>query len=483
MAIRLYNTLSRQEEEFTPGTSGRVGIYLCGPTVYSDAHLGHAKTAVSFDVIRRWLTYSGYQVRFVSNVTDVGHITEDATDEGHDRVAERAALEKVEPVEIADRYFWAYFEDMALLNVLRPSVTPRATGHIIEQIGLIEELLQRGYAYEVNGSVYFRVTAWPQYGKLSGRDIDELEHGTREMVRGEKEDPRDFALWKNADPEHIQRWPSPWGDGYPGWHIECSAMSLKYLGEGFDIHAGGLDLQFPHHEAEIAQAEAAGRAFARYWLHGNMLTISGEKMSKSKGNFTTLRDFYRDHDPLVLRFALVQSHYRSITELSAETIRAAESGLNRLRDLKRELDRRVGAAQPGQDPVLEGALDIAERDFARAMNDDFKTPEALAALFTLTRELNTALSGAIPAATLERARRVLHELGEDVLGLFPTDGAGGPRHDLDAVLDGLVQVAVEARRQFRLNRDYERSDAIRDRLKEVGLQLEDTPTGTRWRLE
>ncbi|HWG84134.1 MAG TPA: cysteine--tRNA ligase, partial [Deinococcales bacterium] len=341
MAIRFHNTLTRNVEDFVPSTPERVGIYVCGPTVYSDAHLGHAKTAVAFDVIRRWFLHRGFQVRFVSNVTDVGHITEGATDEGHDRVAERAALEKVEPVEIADRYFWGYFEDMACLNVLRPSVTPRATGHIIEQIELIKELVERGFAYEVNGSVYFRVTAYPSYGKLSGRDIEELEHGTREAVRGEKEDPRDFALWKNADPEHIQRWPSPWGDGYPGWHIECSAMSLKYLGEGFDIHGGGLDLQFPHHEAEIAQSEAAGHPFARYWLHSNMLTINGEKMSKSKGNFTTLKDFYEAHDPLVLRFALVQSHYRSITELSPETIKGAESALNRLRDLKRELARRV----------------------------------------------------------------------------------------------------------------------------------------------
>lgn len=481
MAIRLYNTLTRRTEELVPSTPGLVGMYLCGPTVYSDAHLGHAKTAVAFDVVRRWLEHGGLRVRFVSNVTDVGHITEDLGDEGRDRISERAALERVEPIEVADRYFWAYFDDMARLNVRRPDVTPRATGHIVEQIALTEELLERGLAYEAAGSVYFRVRAWPGYGRLSGRDIDELEAGTREEVRGEKEDPRDFALWKRAEPEHVQRWPSPWGEGFPGWHIECSAMSLKYLGEGFDIHAGGLDLVFPHHEAEIAQAEGAGHRFARYWMHGNLLTVGGEKMSKSKGNFVTLRDFARNHDPLVLRFLLVQSHYRSVAEVSASSIAAAASGLGRLRDARRELARRLQTAPAGRDPVLDARLGEATTSFGKAMDDDFNTPEALAALFGLTRDLNAALAGPVGQESLERAARVFEELGEGVLGLFPSGDTGaGPREEL---IDTLAEVAIEARRRFRLQREYARADELRERLRNAGLQLEDTPTGTRWKLE
>jgi len=360
-------------------------------------------------------------------------------------------------------------------------VTPRATGHILEQIKLTEELIAAGLAYEVNGSVYFRVTAWPGYGKLSGRDIDELSVGTREVVRGEKEDPRDFALWKRAEPGHVQRWDSPWGSGFPGWHIECSAMALKYLGENFDIHAGGLDLQFPHHEAEIAQAEGAGHPFARYWLHSNMLTVGGEKMSKSKGNFTTLSCFYRDHDPLALRFLFVSSHYRSITEVSDEAYGAARSGLGRLREARRELARRLETAPDGGDASLEKRVEAARADFEAAMDDDFNTPEALAALFNLTRDVNTALAGSVGRAALEKALAAYDELGEGVLGLFPAAEAEGVsvREDL---LDTLVTVAIEARRQYRLDREYARSDELRDRLKAAGVQLEDTPEGTRWRL-
>ncbi|HEX2863774.1 MAG TPA: cysteine--tRNA ligase [Deinococcales bacterium] len=480
MSLRLFNTLSRQLEEFVPSTPGFVGIYVCGPTVYSDAHLGHGKTAVAFDVIRRWFLYRGYRVRFVSNATDVGHITDSATDEGHDRVAERARAERVEPIEVADRYFWGYFEDMARLNVMKPDVTPRATGHIIEQIELIEELIERGLAYVVNGSVYFRVRAWPRYGQLSGRNIDELEAGTREAVRGEKEDPRDFALWKLAEPEHVQRWPSPWGDGFPGWHIECSAMSLKYLGEGFDIHGGGLDLQFPHHEAEIAQAEGAGHRFARYWLHSNMLTINGEKMSKSKGNFTTLKDFYRDHDPMVLRFAFVQAHYRSVSELSPESLAAAETALARLTDTRAELARRLETAKAGGDRLLEERSQAARAAFEAAMDNDFNTPEALAALFTFTRDVNAALSGSVGRDALEAALKVLDDLAGNVLGLFrPGEDQAGLRPEL---LEALAGVAIEARAGLRRNRNYAEADALRERLSAAGLLLEDTPEGTRWRL-
>jgi cysteinyl-tRNA synthetase len=481
MGIQLFNTLSRQKEEFVPTTPGHVGLYLCGPTVYSDAHLGHGKTATAFDVVRRWLEYRGYKVRFVSNVTDVGHITDDASDTGRDRINERAKLEKLEPMEIADAYMWGYFEDMARLGIRKPSITPRATGHILEQIELVQRLIDRGLAYERDGSVYFRVRAFPEYGKLSGRKIDELEVGTREDVREDKDDPLDFALWKFAEPEHIMRWNSPWGEGFPGWHIECSAMALKYLGEGFDIHAGGLDLQFPHHEAEIAQTEGAGYRFARYWMHGNMLTVGGEKMSKSKGNFLTLKDFYQKADPMLLRFIFVQSHYRSIAEITDETIQAAQSGLSRLREAKRELERRIPSAPDGTDAKLEAAIRKARADFEAAMDDDFNTPEALAALFGLTREVNTALGGNPGKVSLEAASKVYEDFMEGVLGL--SAGANETAGSSAGLLDGLLEIAIEARKSYRQNRDFARSDALRDRLKTLGVTLEDTANGTRWKLD
>ena len=482
MTIQLYNTLSRQKETFTPTTPGHVGMYLCGPTVYSDAHLGHGKTATAFDVIRRWFEYRDYKVRFVSNITDVGHITDDASDTGRDRINERAKLEKLEPMEIADAYMWGYFNDMARLNIKKPSITPRATGHILEQIEMVQRLIDRGLAYERDGSVYFRVRAFPGYGKLSGRKIDDLEVGTREDVREDKDDPLDFALWKFAEPEHIMRWDSPWGPGFPGWHIECSAMALKYLGEGFDIHAGGIDLQFPHHEAEIAQTEGAGYQFARYWMHGNMLTVGGEKMSKSKGNFLTLKDFYAKSDPMLLRFIFVQSHYRSIAELTDETVQAAHSGLARLREARRELERRIVDAAKGTDAKLEAAVSTARADFERAMDDDFNTPEALAALFGLTREVNTALARQPGKQSLEAALVVYKDFMDGVLGLTPGSADLGDSSSA-GLLDGLLEIAIEARKAYRQNRDFVRSDALRDRLKGLGVTLEDTSNGTRWKID
>ncbi len=488
MGIKLFNTLTRIKEEFVPNTPGHVGMYVCGPTVYSDAHLGHAKTAVAFDIIRRWLEHSGLQVRHVANVTDVGHITESFGDEGRDRIGERAKLEKLEPMEIADKYYWAYFADMSRLNVLRPSITPRASGHIPEQIALTEELIKRGLAYERGGSVYFRVKAWPKYGELSGRNIDELEVGTREDVRIEKEDPRDFALWKFAEPEHIMRWESPWGEGFPGWHIECSAMALKYLGENFDIHGGGLDLQFPHHEAEIAQAEGADHAFARYWLHSNMLTASGEKMSKSKGNFLTLQDFFANNNPMVLRYILVSSHYRSITEITPEIIVAAVASLTRLGDTKRALEAALARTDvegtDAADPLLLEKLKQHQAEFAAAMNDDFNTPEALAAMFALSKEINSALTRKAGVTALRQALELYTQLGEAVLGLFPENAAQHVSGKSNQVLlEELIAVAIEARQGFRARREFARSDELRDKLKEAGLLLEDTSDGTRWKIE
>ncbi len=482
MTIQVFNTLSRSKELFKSNVPGHVGVYLCGPTVYSDAHLGHGRTGVSFDVIRRWFEYRGYKVRFVTNITDVGHITNDTDDDGVDRIGQRAKLEQLEPMEVADKYMWGYFQDMAALNIKKPSITPRATGHILEQIEMVQRLIERGHAYERDGNVYFRVRSFPGYGKLSGKKIDDLEHGSREGVREEKDDPLDFALWKFAEPEHIMRWNSPWGEGFPGWHIECSAMALKYLGEGFDIHGGGLDIQFPHHEAEIAQAEAAGYEFARYWLHGNMLTIGGEKMSKSKGNFITLADFYvQKAEPMVLRLAYVQSHYRSIAEVSDDTIQAAQTALGRLREVKRELERRIPDASTGNDAKLETAIDSAKREFEAAMDDDFNTPKALAAVFDLTREVNAALTNNAGRSSLERALLFYNTFVGDVLGLY---GAEQASSKVDAeLLEGLMQVAIEARAVYRQTRDFKRSDDLRDRLKNLGVSLEDTAQGTRWKFE
>jgi len=476
MPFVLYDTMQRKKVEFVPATPGHVGVYVCGPTVYSDAHLGHGRAAVVYDVLRRWLMHEGYRVRFVSNVTDVGHLTDDA-DEGEDKIQKRAKLERLEPMEVADKYFWRYFEDTGALNVAKPSITPRASGHIIEQIELTKELLERGYAYEVNGSVYFRAAKWPDYGKLSGRRLEDQQAGARVEVRGEKEDPRDWALWKRAEPEHIMRWPSPWGEGYPGWHIECSAMSLKYLGEGFDIHAGGIDLQFPHHECEIAQAEAAGHKFARYWMHHNHVLLNGEKMAKSTGNFITLRELLKKHEPMVVRFYLLQSHYRSVLDMTDAGLEAAARAYFRLLEAYRRLHGEAQAASAGANRELEAALDELEREFAKALNDDLGTPEALAAVFKFLPELNKALEAAAGRESLERARDVLERLGEGVLGLFPQRvleaKVGGP------LLAGLVELLLEQREAARRRRDFEAADAIRARMAELGVMVEDTPKGPR----
>jgi len=478
--IALYNTIARAKQIFEPSTPGRVGMYVCGPTVYSDAHLGHAKAQVSFDVIRRYFEFVGYTVRFVSNVTDVGHLVDDA-DEGDDKIAKRAVLEKLEPMEVADKYYWSYFDDMNKLGVKKPSVTPRATGHIPEQIALIEELIAGGHAYEIAGNVYFSVTSFEGYGKLSGRRLEDLEVGTREAVREEKRDPRDFALWKAAEKSHLMHWESPWGTGFPGWHIECSAMSLKYLGEGFDIHGGGLDLQFPHHEAEIAQSEAAGHPFARYWMHNNMVTVQGgEKMSKSKGNFTTLKDLFGRFEAMTLRFLLVSSHYKSVTEFSEDSLAAAHSGYSRLRGTVNELERRIPDSTPGKNAALDGQIAHYTELFEAAMSDDFNTPEAVAALFGLSREVNTALVGEVGRETLEHALSTFKTLGGDVLGLFADSSAEGQNPEM---LDTLLELVLDSRDNFRLNKQWAKSDALRDQLQKVGIVLEDTAQGTRWKLE
>lgn len=470
--MQLYNTLTRQKEPFTPLVPKHVGIYVCGPTVYSEPHIGNARGPVFFDVVRRWFTHEGFQVRFVSNVTDVGHLTDDA-DEGEDKLVKRARLEQLEPMEIAEKYFWRYFDAMAQLGVRRPDIIPRASGHITEQIGMTETLLERGLAYERGGNVYFDVSAWKGYGELSGRNADDQQEGTRVTVRSDKDDPRDFALWKAAERGHLMHWPSPWGEGYPGWHLECSVMSTKYLGDTFDIHGGGLDLIFPHHECEIAQAKGAGKPFARYWLHWNFLTFGGEKMAKSKGALA-LSELLADHGGTALRFHLLGAHYRSVSDFSDESLYASKQGLKRLQETYTELSRRVSeeAKAPRDDPFAP----YRER-FGAALNDDFNTPQGIAVLFDASRDINAKL-GRADAAYITAAKAFFDDLAGEVLGII---GAHETAQDDTALLDGLVELVSTQRQEARTRRDFATSDAIRDRLAELGLALEDTPDGVRWK--
>lgn len=475
MQLEFYNTLSRRKEPFVPVVEGHVGIYMCGPTVYSDPHLGHARGPVVFDVLRRWLEQQGLHVRFVTNVTDVGHLVDDA-DDGEDKLVKRAQLERLEPMEVAEKYFWAYFDAMARLNVRRPSIVPRATGHIIEQQELTQTLIDRGVAYEKDGSVYFDVSAWDAYGKLSGRDPTEQLEGTRFEVRSEKDDPRDFALWKRAEGGHIMRWPSPWGEGFPGWHIECTAMSTKYLGDEFDIHGGGLDLVFPHHEAEIAQAEAAGKPFARYWLHWNMITLAGEKMAKSKNHFVPLEQLFSEYDPLVVRFHLLRSHYRSVSDFSEEGLLSSEQGLKRLRETYRNARHGLTEASEAEGAAFEP---FRER-FRTAMNDDLNTPQAIAVLFDASREVNRELEAGAGEGYKAGAVRLFDDLLAGVLGV-PT--AEEDLVDAMAAVEGLVEMVLQERQRARARRDFSTADEIRARLTELGVSIEDTPQGSRWKLD
>ncbi len=487
MSLQLYNTMTREKAPFEPVSEGRAGIYFCGPTVYSEPHLGHARGPIVFDVLRRWLEHQHYTVRLVSNITDVGHLTDDA-DEGEDKLVKRAKLEQLEPMEIAEKYFWAYFNAMGKLGVRRPSIVPRASGHITEQIEMTKALLERGLAYEANGNVYFDVSAWNDYGELSGRDPNDLEEGTRVEVRGDKDDPRDFALWKRAEGGHIMRWPSPWGEGYPGWHIECSVMSTKYLGDEFDIHGGGLDLIFPHHECEIAQAKGAGKAFARVWMHWNMMTLEGKKMAKSAGHFVTLSELFEAHDPLVVRFHLLGAHYRSVSDFSDESLRGSGQGLKRIQESYREVKKRLGddedetqgewseQGEQGEDPFAAYRQRLSD-----ALNDDLNTPQAIAALFDATRALNSELDKTPGADYLRAAKAFYDDLAGDVLGVL---GEAEAQSDTDlSTVDGLVSLIAEQRQEARARRDFGTADEIRERLAELGISLEDTAEGSRWRFK
>jgi cysteinyl-tRNA synthetase len=480
MTLRIYNTLTRQKEEFKPLHEGHVGMYVCGPTVYGHSHVGHAKSYVSFDIVVRYLRYLGYRVTYVQNITDVGHLLGE-TNEGEDRLLRQGKLEQRHPMEIAETYTRSYFEDMDALGVLRPDIAPRATGHIIEQIEIIKLLIDKGYAYEANGSVYFEVSKDSSYGKLSGRSTEEVESGTRVQVKSEKRHPNDFALWKKADPEHIMRWPSPWSVGFPGWHVECSAMSMKYLGETFDIHGGGMDNQFPHHECEIAQSEcASGKPFVRYWIHNNLVTANGQKMSKSLDNFILLKDAFKRWRPEVIRFFILQSHYRSTLDFSGDAVDGAAKGVERLVNTLRNLQERIRSAGSEGDPSSINLVKL-KQDFLAAMDDDFNTPQAIAVLFDLSRDVNQLLSAttSFDARPLQQMLDTFVELG-NILGFDLLEMSSSQRSGSDLV-GPFMDLILSLRKEIRAQKLWQLSDKIRDGLAKLGIALEDKKDGTSWK--
>ena len=486
MTLTVYNYLTRRKESFEPIRDGYVGIYVCGPTIYDHAHIGHAKVYISFDTIVRYLRYLGNQVRYVQNITDVGHLTDDA-DEGEDKILRRAAQDRIEPMELVETYMRSYFEDMDALNVGRPNISPRPSCHVTEQIQLAELLLERGHAYEVNGSVYFDVSGWPEYGKLSGRKVEDQEEGARVTVNPDKRHPADFAVWKKAEKGHILRWPSPWGWGYPGWHVECSVMATKYLGQPFDIHGGGLENMFPHNECEIAQSEAAtGQPFCNYWLLNNMVTLDGTKMGKSLGNAIYIKDLLKRHDPMTIRFFVLSSHYRSVTDFGEDALEAAGRGLARLTNTVGLVRDRLRSAEGEEvEASWRGKLDNYKASFQEAMDDDFNTPRAIATLFDLSREVNAHLNSGEPTsrATLEAIEGLYRTLGGDVLGIrFDDKATGDMARDDSEWVDALVRLLIDIREEARQTRNWDQADRIRDRLAEMNITLEDGPEGTRWRL-
>jgi cysteinyl-tRNA synthetase len=481
--LHIYNTLTRKKEEFIPVTPGSVGIYVCGPTVYDHAHVGHAKTYISFDIVVRYLRYLGYKVRYVQNITDVGHLLGDMQ-EGEDRIEKQARLEKIEPMEVVELYTRSYFEDMDQLGLIRPDISPRASGHIIEQIDMIQKLIEKEYAYEKNGNIYFDVYKFKDYGKLSGRKIDQLESGIRVEVREEKKNPVDFALWKKADKSHLMRWTSPWGKGYPGWHIECSCMAIKYLGQPFDIHGGGLDNIFPHHESEIAQAEAAsGKSFSRYWMHNNMVTINGSKMSKSLGNSVTIKDILKNYSPLAVRYFILMSHYRSNLDFSKEALEAAAKGIKRLHTA---YNRILSAAK---DPVHTKSgrklpLDEFLQNFHAAMNDDINTPQAIAAIFDLLNVVNRCLDDTKkkPAKEqLDKLIEILSRTAGNVLGLLLKKEESV--EDAMEKLNQLMEIIIDLRSQLRKEKNFQLSDKLRSDIENIGIKIKDTPDGASWESE
>jgi cysteinyl-tRNA synthetase len=497
MSLQLYNSYTRKREVFEPLTPGHVGMYVCGPTVSGESHLGHARPYVTFDIVYRYLTHLGNKVRYVRNITDAGHFEEEGR-EAEDKIAKKALLEKLEPMELVTKYTNLFHWAMRKFNNIDPSIEPTATGHIVEQIEMIKKIIEEGYAYESNGSVYFDVKKYAEdfkdinpYGTLSGRVMDELFENTRDLDgQSEKRNPQDFALWKNAPPEHIQRWASPWGEGFPGWHIECSAMSAKYLGDQFDIHGGGMDLQFPHHESEIAQSCIChhGTLMARYWLHNNMITINGRKMGKSYNNVIKLTELFSGNHPLLeqayhpmtIRFFILQSHYRSTLDFGNDALQGSEKALKRLWEAYENLGQLANKqwAMGKGDSELDSKVLKLIAEFAEYMNDDLNTAKVLASMFELAPIINGMKGGQIKPeeiseSTLATLHREMKTWLEDILGL---QNPGGDAAD-NGKLDGVMQVLIDLRRQARARKDWATSDIIRNQLAGIGIQLKDEKDG------
>ena len=486
----IYNTLSRRKEKFVPLNPPHVGMYVCGPTVYGDGHLGHARPAITFDIFYRYLLHLGYKVRYVRNITDVGHLEHDA-DDGDDKIAKKARLENLEPMEVVQYYLNRYHKAMDALNVLPPSIEPHASGHIIEQIEYIKKILEAGYAYESNGSVYFDVPKFNKdynYGKLSGRNIDELLNTTRALDgQTEKRNPADFALWKKAAPEHIMRWPSPWSDGFPGWHLECSTMGTKYLGDVFDVHGGGMDLMFPHHECEIAQSVAhSGHDAVRYWMHNNMITINGQKMGKSLGNFITLDEFFtgnhklleQAYSPMTIRFFILMAHYRGTVDFSNDALKAAEKAYERMMDGW----KRLNELNAGDATTVDLNVEELDKKCHEAMNDDLNTPTVIANLFDACRAINLVNDGkaTISQADLDALKEVFKVFLFDILGVRDVASSGDVNlKPYEEAVDLLLQI----RKNAKDNKDWTTSDLIRNRLAEIGFDVKDTKDGFEWKVK
>lgn len=486
--IYIYNSLSGKKELFEPLDPPFVGLYVCGPTVYGDPHLGHARSAVTFDVIFRYLRFRGYKVRYVRNITDVGHLENEIIGEGEDKISKKARLEQLEPMEVVQTYTIRYHEGMDALNCLCPSIEPTATGHIIEQIRLIKKISENGFAYEVDGNVYFDLGKYRNahtYGDLSGKVLEDLQAGSRDTEgQEEKKNPHDFALWKRAKPGHIMRWDSPWGEGFPGWHLECTTMSTKYLGDRFDIHGGGLDLQFPHHEAEIAQGRGAyGHDPVKYWMHNNMVTIDGAKMSKSAGNFINLEDLFNgNHNllekpfpPMVVRFLMLQSHYRSKIDFSSDALVAAEKGYQRLLTAVKLLEKIEVPSENKTGTLDKEILDLCDRCH-KSINDDFNTALVLAALFDIVSIINALYNGQVKAEEVSAGafdvlQKTVHHFVFDILGLKAPETGG------DGKTEELVSLLIDIRAGARSRKDFDTSDRIRDDLQKIGIQLKDDKNG------
>ncbi|MCU4176506.1 cysteine--tRNA ligase [Carboxylicivirga sp. N1Y90] len=485
----IYNTLSRKKEEFQPLNEKHVGLYVCGPTVYGDPHLGHTRPAITFDILFRYLTHIGYKVRYVRNITDVGHLESDG-DVGEDKIAKKARLEELEPMEVVQFYTDRYHQYMDQLNVRKPSIEPRASGHIIEQLQIVEDILAKGLAYESNGSVYFDVEKYNKdhnYGRLSGRNIEDLLSTTRELDgQSEKKQSYDFALWKKASPEHIMRWPSRFSDGFPGWHLECSAMSARYLGTEFDIHGGGMDLLFPHHECEIAQSTVAnGHTPARYWMHNNMITINGQKMGKSLGNFINLEQFFdgkhelleQAYSPMTIRFFIMQAHYRSTLDFSNEALKAAQKGMERLLEGYSKLDK-LAAGETSSFDLQE----LKEKCYA-AISDDLNTPILIAHLFEAVKQINNMLSGSasLSADELDQFKTFMKNMVVDILGLQMESQSQESGND--EVLSQTIELLLNLRIEAKTNKDWATADRIRNELQAMGVVVKDTKDGFEWGLK